>query len=212
MKRSLYIAILALLFPVAVQAQIIRYDTIRSAPRQSQTAVAPQQRQVTTASAQQQQQQQSVRPRTGGEGRHMFGGNIGISANDNEWALRISPQYGYRVANRVMLGAGISYIYAEGRGRYDYSASSAGINAFGRVYPIESLMLFAQPEITRQWGHSEGVERDTGAIFCLPVGAGALVPAGPGSILMSLYYDVIQSHRSPYGNRLNFSVGYQFVW
>ena len=44
----------------------------------------------------------------------------------------------------------------------------------------------------------------------LVLGAGFYLPIGNGSTIVSLYYDVIQDDRSPYGNNVGLSVGYTF--
>ena len=87
-----------------------------------------------------------------------IGGNFGVSFGDYTFA-NISPQLGYRFNRFVAAGAGVNFQYSSVKYR-DVSGNSAykaaygvgGLNVFGRVYPIQYILLQVQPEINYTWG------------------------------------------------------------
>lgn len=217
---------LALLVPAAAPAQIdsgggIRYDTIPNTRGQARTFDTQQlrrsgsyTRQARAAETRQvQERQPATRERTWkDEGRWVLGGGIGFSWGDHEWSLQLSPQIGYRVARMLVLGGGISYGYFEGRRWDDYRSNLLGINGLAQLYPVRYIVLFAQPGVYYQWGRSHGHSVDLDPVFCLPLGVGGVIPVWRGGIMISFSYDVVQNHHSPYGDRVNCSVGYLFNW
>src|ERR1044072_1328485 len=72
-----------------------------------------------------------------------FGGSFGLSFGD-QTLINVSPQIGYRFTPMFAAGAGINFIYSSIKSYYSngdiYSRQNlgyAGLNVFGRVYPIQ---------------------------------------------------------------------------
>ena len=154
--------------------------------------------------------------------RVFFGGNFGMSFGDYTF-INITPQVGYQFNQYLAAGAGIGFIgtgytYRDFNGNklYKDTYNSAGINVFGRVYPFPFLFVSAQPEFNYTWGKTKfyngqsEVKLDGEFVPVLLVGAGAVIPAGRGSFIASLQYNVIQNNRSVYGERPFLSFGYNF--
>ncbi len=86
-----------------------------------------------------------------------FGGNFGLSFGDYT-LVNVSPQVGYRFNRYLAAGAGVNFLYSSYKRRYNVGADykenygNAGLNIFGRVYPIEYLLLQLQPEANYVWG------------------------------------------------------------
>jgi len=145
-------------------------------------------------------------------GKLEFGGNFGLSFGNNASSVVIAPQVGYLIDPHFSAGIGVNYSY------YRYSSNSntgtslnyMGFNVYGRVKPVQSILLQIQPEIYRVWGSSSGSSISQ-LISTLLVGGGVTLPLGSrGGIMMMLYYDLVQNAYSPYGNRIFYSVGYTF--
>lgn len=154
--------------------------------------------------------------------RVFFGGNFGMSFGDYTF-INITPQVGYQFNPYLAAGAGIGFIgtgytYRDYNGNklYKDSYNSAGINVFGRVYPFRFLFISAQPEFNYTWGKTKfyngqpEIKLNGEFVPVLLVGAGAVIPAGRGSFIASLQYNVIQNDRSVYGDRPFVSFGYNF--
>jgi len=149
-----------------------------------------------------------------------FGGNFGLSFGDYT-LINISPQIGYRFNRYLAAGAGLNFIYSSIRYRYypstdDYrnSYGVAGINIFGRVYPIDYVFLQLQPEMNYTWGKVKFYDGTPDAklpakiVPSLLGGAGGAIPAGRGAFIVMVEYDLLQNDRSPYGTRAFFNFGY----
>ena len=145
-----------------------------------------------------------------------FGGNFGLSFGSYT-LINVSPQAGYRFNKHVAAGAGINFIYTSSKYfgfRENYGV--AGLNIFGRFYPIEQIFIQAQPEMNYTWGKQKydggnEVKLDGKFVPSLLAGAGVAIPMGRnGAFLIMVQYDVIQNSRSPYGNNPFFSVGFNF--
>jgi len=139
-----------------------------------------------------------------------FGGNFGLSFGNNATSIVIAPQVGYMLDPRFSAGIGVNYSY------YRYSPDSyytsnlnyMGFNVYGRVKPVNTIVLQIQPEVYRMWGSSYGSSVSQ-LVSTLLVGGGVILPIGEkAGISMMLYYDLVQNQYSPYGNRLFYSVGY----
>lgn len=139
-----------------------------------------------------------------------FGGNFGLSLGSNATTVIVAPQVGYLFDPRFSAGVGVNYSY------YRYSADSyastslnyLGFNVYGRLKPVNPVVLQIQPEIYRMWGSSGGSSLSE-IVPSLLGGGGIILPLGNGGgIMMMLYYDLIQNKYSPYGNRLFYSIGY----
>jgi hypothetical protein len=152
--------------------------------------------------------------------RLFFGGNFG--ANFGDYTLvNVSPQLGYRFSNFFAAGAGVNFIYSSIKYRdynndpeYKAAYGVTGLNIFGRVYPIQQIMLQVQPEMNYTWGKykyyngSPDFRLSKEFVPSLLVGGGAAIPAGRGAFMAMLQYDVLQKPRSPYGERPFLSFGY----
>ena len=149
-----------------------------------------------------------------------FGGNFGLSFGDYT-IINVSPQIGYRFNQYFAVGAGPNFIYSSFRHRYypstaDYRENYgvAGLNIFGRVYPLEFLLLQIQPEMNYTWGKykfydgSPNQKLDGKFVPSLLAGGGAVIPAGRGALIAMVQYDLLQNNRSPYGNRAFYNFGY----
>lgn len=150
-----------------------------------------------------------------------FGGNFGLGFGSYQTIVNVSPQVGYRFNQYLAAGVGVNFIYSSYRQRfepstYDYKESYGvtGLNIFGRVYPLEFFLLQIQPEMNYTWGKikyydgSPDQKLDAKFVPSLVGGAGAVIPAGRGSFLLMVQYDLLQNERSPYGNRAFYNFGY----
>jgi hypothetical protein len=148
-----------------------------------------------------------------------FGGYIGLSFGDYT-LVNVSPQVGYRFNQYFAAGAGINFIYTSTRYRYyvpEYKEEYgvAGLNIFGRIYPIQFLFLQLQPELNYTWGrnkyYDDSPEQKLKGLVVPSVlgGLGAAIPTGArGATIITAQYDLLQQYRSPYGNQVFFSFGY----
>lgn len=149
-----------------------------------------------------------------------FGGSFGLSFGTQTF-INVSPQVGYRFNQYFAAGTGINFIYSSLKSYYlDGSVASrqnlgyAGLNVFGRVYPIQYILLQAQPELNYSWGNYKEYNPD--ATYKLPgkfvpsllLGAGTAIPAGRGSFVIMGQYDVIQDPRGPYGSNIFLNLGF----
>ncbi|MBE7170950.1 MAG: hypothetical protein INR73_10190 [Williamsia sp.] len=148
------------------------------------------------------------------------GGNFGLSFGDYSLA-NVSPQLGYRFNQYFAAGAGVNFLYSSSKYRdfngnalYKTSYGVAGLNVFGRVYPIQYLLLQAQPEMNYTWGkykyyNNTPSEKIPGAyVPSLLLGGGAIIPSGIGGFIIMVQLDVLNNKRSPYGNRPIYNFGY----
>lgn len=221
------------LMPAAVWAQAFRYDTIRRETRSALPGKAEQARTPASqaqAALRRQTQASPKRERTSavrepstqartasarerdGQRRWSLGGSLGFTLSDSQWGLQLSPQIGYLVARGLRVGGGFTYSYIGGRHGWDYRQNTLGVNGLVHIYPWRYIVLTVQPEAIYSWGRVGGRSVETDLVPCLPVGAGAVIPVWRGGITFTVYYDVLQDHRSPYGSKLNTSVGYMFYW
>ncbi|MGN6490873.1 MAG: hypothetical protein ACTHLE_02675 [Agriterribacter sp.] len=147
-----------------------------------------------------------------------FGGNFGLSFGNSTF-INVSPQVGYRFNQYVAAGAGVNFNYSSikyisnERWRQGYG----GLNVFGRFYPFQYAFLQAQPEMNYSWGsikYGDGSTYKLSGQFVpsLLLGVGAAIPTGGrnGALLLMLQYDAVQAERTPYGNKVFFSLGYNF--
>jgi hypothetical protein len=170
--------------------------------------------------------QEEEQPRKGFDKENLFfGGNFGLSFGDYT-LVNISPQVGYRFSDFFAAGAGVNFIYSSFKYRYndpsfDYrdNYGVAGLNIFGRVYPIQYILLQVQPEMNYTWGKrkfnngAQPLKLDGKMVPSLLLGAGASIPIGgrrSSAMTFMLQYDVIQNERSPYGKKAFFNVGFNF--
>ena len=150
--------------------------------------------------------------------RLFFGGTLGLSFSSYATAINVSPQVGYFFSPYFAAGAGISYAYYKytyyygGNYSQQYSSSYAGLNVFGRFYPIRQLFIQVQPEANYVWGYNYYSTSQDGKVSqfvpSLLLGVGAAIPAGRGSIVISIMYDVVQNPLAPYYNQAVYAFGY----
>lgn len=149
------------------------------------------------------------------------GGNFGLSFGDYTLA-NVSPQLGYRFNRYFAAGAGINFLYSSdkyrdinGNALYKTSYGVAGLNAFGRVYPIQYLLLQVQPEMNYTWGKVKdyGTPSTTQKIPgsyvpSMLLGGGVIIPSGVGGFIIMVQVDVLNNRKSPYGTRPIYNFGY----
>jgi hypothetical protein len=164
---------------------------------------------------------QQEEPPAGGGGfdksRLFIGGNLGL-AFGTYTIINFSPQIGYHFTDHFAAGGGPNYIHYGYNDEFDlikYSQNYAGLNIFGRVYPIREFFFQAQPELNYVWGNINyyGPDKSTSKIPTqfvpsLLLGGGAAIPAGRGAITLSVLYDVIQNVYSPYFRQAIYGLGY----
>jgi hypothetical protein len=151
-----------------------------------------------------------------------FGGNFGLSFGSYSTLINVSPQIGYRFSRYFAAGGGPNFIYYSqkyidfaGNDIYRENMGYAGLNVFGRFYPIDQVFLQLQPEANYNWGKQKFYDGNTPdykldgkLVPSMLAGAGGAVPAGAGAFIVMVQYDLLQQPRSPYGNRAFFSFGY----
>ncbi|MGB8190278.1 MAG: hypothetical protein WCF67_00095 [Chitinophagaceae bacterium] len=148
-----------------------------------------------------------------------FGGNFGLGFGSNQTSINISPQVGYQFNRYFAAGAGINFVYASYK--YDWlgykeNYGVAGLNIFGRVYPIRVILVQLQPEMNYVWGkvkYDGGGEAkiDSKLVPSLLAGGGAAIPLGQrGVMLVMLQYDLLQRPLNPYGKDPFLTVGFNF--
>lgn len=166
--------------------------------------------------------QQDPEPKKGFDKDKLFiGGNFGLSFGDYT-LINVSPQVGYRFNRWLAAGAGPNFIYSSTLYRYDPSIDNyrtnygvAGLNIFGRVYPIEYIFLQLQPEANYTWGKikfydgTPNIKLPGQIVPSLLGGVGGVIPiAENGALIVMIQYDLLQNVRSPYGTRAFYGLGY----
>jgi hypothetical protein len=161
---------------------------------------------------------QSDAPTVGFDKSKLFlGGNFGLSFGSYT-LINLSPQLGYHFTNYFAAGAGINLLYSSVHYTYPYEYKdeygAAGLNVFGRFYPIQNIMLQIQPELNYVWGDEKyydgtpSIKLANTFVPSLLMGGGVAIPAGKGALLATLMYDVLQNPESPYYQRAVFNLGY----
>jgi len=142
-----------------------------------------------------------------------FGGGIGLQFGDYT-LVNIAPQVGYNFSKMFNAGLGLTYTYwkdsyYERSVKYKETNSYFGFNVYGKFYPIDYIVIMAQPEINRMWQTVKyGNEKYSKNKFVPAVLVGAGLRLGPMTAMIQ--YDVVQDDYSPYGNNIFYSVGYTF--
>ena len=170
-------------------------------------------------------------PKKGFDRSRLFvGGNFGLSFGDYT-IVNVSPQVGYRFNQYLAAGIGINGQYTQIKyedvngdtwQRENYGV--AGMNIFGRFYPIQQAFVSLQPELNYIWGSVKQYGNpetkyslNAKIIPSMLVGAGGVLPmGGAGGLLVMVQYDVL--HKSgtgndpgtPYGSNAFFSIGFNF--
>lgn len=194
-----------------VTSQTIRYDTIRvpvddernihRASQQGQKVMNPSQSKLKATN-----RSDNINTSSLGidKSKIRYGANLGLSLSRNYTSINIGPQIGYQASNWAMIGVGVKYNYNKVRGyRYNnsylYKNHLIGANAFGYLYPVRFITIFAQPEINYMWSNytneETGIEDHTnGAVPSFVVGGGLRF----GRSHITLNYDLVQHVNSPY--------------
>lgn len=156
-----------------------------------------------------------------GSSKFFAGGNFGL-AFGRYTMINLSPQVGYRFNRFLASGIGLNLIYTSQKDRdiygNDYSKITqwvTGLSLFTRFYPSERFLIQLQPEANYIFGnikYYQPVETkyklNAEIIPSFLMGGGLVVPSGPGALITTVMYDVLQRPNSPYGNRPIVNVGY----
>jgi len=152
------------------------------------------------------------------------GGNFALNFG-NITIINVSPQLGYRFSRYLAAGVGVNAQYSSFKtiNAYDGATFSrenygvGGVNVFGRFYPIEHIILQVQPEANYVWGKikyynpAEQLKLSGKIVPSLLLGAGGAIPmGGSGAFIAMAQYDILQSDRTPYGDKIFFNFGYNF--
>lgn len=150
-----------------------------------------------------------IRPQNG---KWSFGGSYGMAFGD-QTTIEISPQISYSRNAYFALGGGLSYShYYYSRKGIKEKWNYLGLDLFARITPFPYLAFQIQPEVLERWGKSNGKRVSSRFVPTLLAGGGFQIPAGPGSINLMFFYDIIQHKYTPYGDGLYYSVGYSFFF
>ncbi|MDE3249388.1 MAG: hypothetical protein KGO82_12045 [Bacteroidota bacterium] len=175
------------------------------------------------AQDQEPQPEKQEAPKGFDKSRLFIGGNLGLNFSSYYTLVNVSPQLGYRFNDYIAAGAGVNFIYSSQKDYYtngvEYSRTNygvAGLNIFGRVYPIQQVFLQLQPEMNYTWGKRKYYDGLTppykynGEITPSLLGGvgGALSGGGNSAFIIMIQYDLLQNNRTPYGSRPFFSFGY----
>lgn len=146
------------------------------------------------------------------------GGGLGL-AFGTYTIVNVSPLVGYHFSELFAAGIGINYsYYGYSDGYYNYKQSYAGLSIFGRVYPVRQFFIQFQPGENYMWYAQSGIGsyqnqptiKINQFVPTLLLGGGAAIPAGNGSIIISVMYDVLQNPYSPYYHQAVYGFGYTF--
>jgi hypothetical protein len=156
----------------------------------------------------------------------IFGGDVGFGISRDYWTAGGSPQVGYKLTDRLHIGAGIGYRYARSDKDYythtdngevsswqtkksRYTENSVSLNLFAHYYPWQKLLLSVKPEIMRTW-YKETLAENTFAanqvVPALIVGGGLYL----NPVILQLNYELIHHKYSPYSDNIFFSIGFMF--
>lgn len=148
------------------------------------------------------------------------GGNFGFGLGTGVASVNLSPQVGYYFSNWFAAGAGVNGIYRSYKERglndavlYKENYGVAGLNIFGRLFPVSFLFVDLQPELNYVWGKQENFYppaeyKVNKTVPALLGGAGVLIPSGRGGLMIRMQHDLLQKDYSPYGNKPFLSFGY----
>lgn len=151
--------------------------------------------------------------------RLVYGGQIGFGVGSNDyWSIYLSPQLGYRLTDKLIVGVGVSYAYSQEKyyyiSEYKQKQNQFGLNLFADFYITKRFFVAARPEIFYQntkWSYydtnnvrQKGSENDF--IPSVVLGAGVAF----GAVVLSLNYDIVQHDLTPYGDSVFMSVGVRF--
>ena len=172
-----------------------------------------------------QNEQDNVGEEKGFKKENVFvGGNFGLTFGDYT-LINLSPQVGYRFTRFFAAGVGINGQYVGFKDRAfngdvyrKVSQGVAGLNIFGRVFPISNFGLYlqAQPEANYLFGKEiyyqpskEEYKLDATIAPSFLLGGGIILGSGGrGGAMISVMYDVLQHEDSPYSNKPIYNFGF----
>ena len=175
----------------------------------------------------QDEKEEEEAPKKFDRSRLFVGGNFGLSFG-NFTFINISPQLGYRFNDFFAAGIGINGQFSQQKYRsggttlYKDRYGVAGMNLFGRFYPIQQGFIQLQPEMNYIWGSridytpQEVKSSLNGKILpSLLAGAGAYLPAGrAGGFIIMAQYDLLNKSdfypnpSTPYGKNIFMTIGF----
>lgn len=145
--------------------------------------------------------------------RIFLGGDLGLSFGSYTY-IRIAPMLGYRISDRLAVGAGPSYTYfKDSRYQPAYETSIYGGSVFGQYFIFEPIFLQTEFEMLNLDTYkfdpiAEEVITGRTTIPVWLVGGGySERTAGGSGFFLSVLYDLIQDPNSPYPNNLSIRVG-----
>lgn len=158
----------------------------------------------------------------------IFGGTIGFGISNDSWTIGAAPQIGYKLTNKLHVGAGLGYRYgkenvdylfagtdANGEsflqtGDYKLVENSLSLNLFANYFPWKKLIFSVRPEIIHNWYREEfeGIEKKSSTKLVPAVTVGGGVYLRP--FILQLNYELVQSKYSPYSDNLFLSIGFLF--
>lgn len=146
------------------------------------------------------------------QGRWEGTGIFGFDFDESHIQVALSPQAGYAFTEFFVAGAGLIYNYYN-NSRYEYTTHSIGANVFAKAYLLRYITLHLQPEVITTWRNPALPSTPRITSCSVLVGVGLTFPVSRGSCLvLMLYYDILQERNSLYGDRIFYSVGYNFIF
>lgn len=145
-----------------------------------------------------------------------FGGGFGLQFGDYT-VINIAPQVGYNFSKYFNGGVGVFYSYYTDKYydtdnyRISDQRSYLGLNIYGKLYPVNFLVLMIQPEVARMWNtikidETSEQHKDSKVVPSIILGGGLRL----GPVTAMIKYDVAQNSYSPYGKDIFYSIGYSW--
>lgn len=129
--------------------------------------------------------------------RVFFGGNFGLQFGSVTF-IDISPLVGYRLTDKLSLGAGITYMYYKER-FYGFSTSIYGGRLFGRYFILDNLFAHTEYEVLNLEAFDQ-VNRRVDVTNILIGGGYRQHLGGRTYVNLLALWNINQSAYSPYNN------------
>jgi len=131
-----------------------------------------------------------------------FGGGFGLQFGALT-SIKINPEIGYRLTNKIDIGAGLYYLYLKNN-YYHITDKIYGGKLFSRFYITPNFFLTGEYETLNIADYDLYTGQYTGnRIFIsgLPIGIGWRQPLGDKfAVMTTLMYNVLQNEKTPYSN------------
>ncbi len=131
-----------------------------------------------------------------------FGGGFGIQFGTFT-TIKITPEVGYRISEKLDAGLGLYYLYSK-NSSFQISDHIYGGKVFSRFYATPNFFLTGEYEIFNLADYSLYTGQYTGErIFIdgLPLGIGWKQQIGERfAVMTTLMYNVLQKEKTPYSN------------